>query len=126
MKEHERDHLGYDEKDGNIAAHQPAEIEAALVDQQTVGRRGSRRRPASIQERSSSPSRTNAAPIRRANIRINAMFLLDFSFHTDVVGRAEFVQRQVELEHVDGGLAENPGPSRARMLAHERTDGILA
>jgi hypothetical protein len=37
MKEHQRNHLGYDEKDGNIAAHQPAEIEAALVDQEAVG-----------------------------------------------------------------------------------------
>src|SRR5216683_2338657 len=37
MKEHQRNHLGHDEKDGNIAAHQPAEVEAALVDQHAVG-----------------------------------------------------------------------------------------
>src|SRR5216683_1731580 len=47
------------------------------------------------------------------------------SFQADVMGRAEIVQRQVELEHVDAGLAQNAGPSRARMLADQGTDGIL-
>src|SRR6266849_1824714 len=37
MKQHKRDQLGYDKKDGNIAAHQPDGVEAALVDQRAVG-----------------------------------------------------------------------------------------
>src|SRR6266849_5115609 len=45
MKQHKRDQLRHDEKDYDIAAHQPAEIQVALVDQHAVadGARGARR-----------------------------------------------------------------------------------
>jgi hypothetical protein len=45
MKQQKRDHLRHDEKDYDIAAHQPAEIQVALVDQHAVGdeARGARR-----------------------------------------------------------------------------------
>src|SRR5216683_5764236 len=134
MKQQKRDHLRHDEKDYDIAAHQPAEIQVALVDQHAVGdeARGARRDDPGAKLQSL-PHQGEAPDFeqRGANQKSKYSNQCDCSssinsFHADVMGGAEIVQRQVELEHVDAGLAQNAGPSRARMVDDQRADGIFA